>query len=44
MVTGHIVPRDAVIVHVIQHTHARLVGSIDVEFGIVGLADFLVTR
>lgn len=35
-------PRDAVIVHVVEHAQARLVRLVDVVFRIVGLAGLLV--
>lgn len=36
-------PRDAVVVHVVEHAEAGLGGAVDVELGIVGLGLLLVT-
>lgn len=42
VVAGHVVPRDAVVVHVVEDGQTRLGGAVDVELGVVGLALFLV--
>lgn len=42
VVAGDVVPRDAVVVHVVEHAHARLGRAVDVELCVVGLADLLV--
>lgn len=44
VVAGDVVPRDSVIVDIVQHAEARLVGSVDVELCVVRLACLLVTR
>lgn len=43
VVTSNVVPRNSVVVNVVQNTQAGFVGAIDVEFGIVGLSLLLVT-
>lgn len=43
MVTRDVVPRYAIVVHVVQDRQARLAGSVDVEFRVVGLALFLMS-
>lgn len=37
-------PGDAVVVHIVQHAQAGLVGAVDVEFGVVRLSGLLVAR
>lgn len=43
VVAGDVVPRDTVIVDVVEDGEARLAGLVDVEFGVIRLALFLVT-
>lgn len=42
VVAGHIVPGDAVAVHIVKYSEAGLGRSVDVELCVVGLADLLV--
>lgn len=42
VVAGNVVPRDAVIVHVVQDGQAGLVRAVDVELRVVGLPELLV--
>lgn len=42
VVAGDVVPRDAVVVDVVEDRQARLAGLVDVELRVVGLALFLV--
>lgn len=42
VVAGDVVPCDAVVVHVVKYTQARLGGAVDVELGVVGLTLLLV--
>lgn len=37
MVTGDVMPRNAVVVHVVQHTQAGFSGTVDVKLSVVGL-------
>lgn len=42
VVACHIMPSDTIVVHIVQHTQAGLIGTVDVKLGIVRLADLLV--
>ena len=42
VVAGDVVPRDAVVVHVVEDAEAGLGGGVDVELGVVGLTQLLV--
>lgn len=42
MIAGDVVPRDSVIVDVIEDRQAGLGGAVDVELGVIGLTGFLV--
>lgn len=44
VVACHIVPGDAVVVHVVQHRQARLARLVDVVLGVIGLRQLLVAR
>lgn len=37
VIAGDIVPLDAVVVDIVQHSEARLSGVVDLELGVVGL-------
>lgn len=37
MVAGYVVPRDAVVVDVVENAHAGFCGLVDVEFSVVRL-------
>ena len=43
VVAGDVVPGDAVVVDVVEDREAGLLGAVDVELGVVGLAGLLVT-
>jgi hypothetical protein len=42
VVAGYVVPGDAVVVDVVEDREAGLLGAVDVELGVVGLAGLLV--
>lgn len=44
VVASNIVPRNTVVVDVVQNAQTRLARSVDVEFGVIGLSDLLVSR
>lgn len=44
VVTSYIMPRDAVVVDIVEHAEARLVGSVNVELRVVRLSCLLVAR
>lgn len=44
MVARDVMPSDAVIVDVVEDTHAGFVSSVDVKFSVIWLPDFLVSR
>jgi len=43
VVASNVVPGNAIVVHVVENWQASFVGSVDVEFGVVGLSEFFVS-
>lgn len=43
VITGDIMPCDSVVVDVVENAETRLVGAVDVEFGVVRLAHLFVS-
>ena len=44
VITSDVVPRDTIVVDVVENGHAGFGGTVDVEFSVVGLSRLFVTR